>query len=395
MRRAPCSARSPSALTGLAFLGARHARRRTRRHLARRERRSASSLVLGAYALRAAGDALGTPGPRRTLTLQPAWPSWLSPIGWGQQTLAFTDEPLVAGRGARRARGGRDRASRCVVHSRRELGASLLPERAGRATARADAAARRSALAWRLQWPTLHRLDGRLGAARPRARLAGHRDRRERDSSTTRRSPRILQSLGHTGQADIAPRADPGAHGAGRRRWPRPPACRRCCGCARRRPTGRAETRARRRRVSRAGWLLVVHRWSARCRCSSCCSRPGSPRPLGFAALGESDERVALARAGARAGAGRARRSSASAAAAGRAAAPRWRSRSAGAVRRRRRDRAASAGCSICPSGVREDQPDRQRAGAADRRLGADDPARRDRRGARRARRAGASVDET
>jgi hypothetical protein len=23
---------------------------------------------------------------------RPAWPSWLSPIGWGQQTLAFTDD---------------------------------------------------------------------------------------------------------------------------------------------------------------------------------------------------------------------------------------------------------------------------------------------------------------
>ena len=36
-------------------------------------------LVLVAYALRAAGDALGTPDVEN-LTLEPAWPSWLSPI---------------------------------------------------------------------------------------------------------------------------------------------------------------------------------------------------------------------------------------------------------------------------------------------------------------------------
>lgn len=109
-------------------------------------------IVLGSYALRAGGDALGTPDLEK-LTLTPAWPSLLSPIGWGQHTMAFTDDDwapvgwiaalaLVAVTAA------------LAVHARRELGASLLPERAGRATARAGLGSP-FGLAWRLQAPTL------------------------------------------------------------------------------------------------------------------------------------------------------------------------------------------------------------------------------------------------
>jgi ABC-2 type transport system permease protein len=99
--------------------------------------RSANSIgvvaVLVAYALRGAGDALGTPDIR-AITLKPAWPSWLSPIGWAQQSLAFTSDrvtfallplllAIVTG------------AVAFAVHARRDLGASLLPEREGRAAA--------------------------------------------------------------------------------------------------------------------------------------------------------------------------------------------------------------------------------------------------------------------
>lgn len=99
--------------------------------------RSANSIgvvaVLLAYALRGAGDALGTPDFTR-VALTPAWPSWLSPLGWAQQSFAFTDDrvgpallPLILGVVA----GG----VAFAVHARRDLGASLLPERAGPATA--------------------------------------------------------------------------------------------------------------------------------------------------------------------------------------------------------------------------------------------------------------------
>lgn len=111
-----------------------------------------AAVVLASYAFRAAGDALGTPDVAR-LTLAPAWPSWISPIGWGQHTLAFTDNnwwPVtwLAGLAVVAV------AVALVVHSRRELGASLLPEHDGRASARAGL---RSpfGLAWRLQAPTL------------------------------------------------------------------------------------------------------------------------------------------------------------------------------------------------------------------------------------------------
>lgn len=108
--------------------------------------------VLTAYALRAAGDALGAPDLER-LTLDPAWPSDLSPIGWGQRTLAFTEDRWtpVAWLAALAAV---TVAAALVVHARRDLGASLLPERSGRAQA---PRALRSplGLAWRQQAPTL------------------------------------------------------------------------------------------------------------------------------------------------------------------------------------------------------------------------------------------------
>jgi len=111
-----------------------------------------ATVVLAAYALRAGGDALGT-ADIPTLSLEPAWLSYLSPIGWGQLTLAFTENrwqwilPIAA-------LAVLTIAAALLVHARRDLGASLLPERAGRAVARTTL---RSplALAWRLHWPTL------------------------------------------------------------------------------------------------------------------------------------------------------------------------------------------------------------------------------------------------
>jgi ABC-2 type transport system permease protein len=154
-------------------------------------------VVLGSYALRAAGDALGTPD-LANLTLQPAWPSYLSPIGWGQQTLAFTDNnwgPVawIGGLAVVSA------AIALVVHSRRELGASLLPERSGRATA---GAALRSpfALAWRLQTPTL--IAWAAGSALLGLALGSLVTAISGANLDNPTVAAILQSLGHT-QGDL------------------------------------------------------------------------------------------------------------------------------------------------------------------------------------------------
>jgi ABC-2 type transport system permease protein len=111
-----------------------------------------STIVVAAYVLRAAGDALGTPD-LENLRLEPAWPSWLSPIGWGEQTFAFSENnlwPLSLGLGLAVVATGLAFAAR----SARDLGSSLLPERLGRATARPTLSTGLG-LAWRLQWPSL------------------------------------------------------------------------------------------------------------------------------------------------------------------------------------------------------------------------------------------------
>ena len=144
-----------------------------------------------------AGDALGTPDVAN-LSLEPAWPSWFSPIGWGQQTLAFTDDnwwpvvwiaslALVAVVAA------------LVVHARRELGASLLLERDGRESARAWLGSP-FALAWRLQSASL--LAWAVGSA-----LLGvvSGSLVSAIANTNLDSPAIaaiMQSLGHT-QGDL------------------------------------------------------------------------------------------------------------------------------------------------------------------------------------------------
>ena len=99
--------------------------------------RSANSIgvvaVLLAYSLRGAGDALGTPNFAK-LTLTPSLPSWLSPIGWVQQSFAFTENrvgPALLPLALAALAGG----IAFVVHARRDLGASLLPERSGPASA--------------------------------------------------------------------------------------------------------------------------------------------------------------------------------------------------------------------------------------------------------------------
>lgn len=112
----------------------------------------ASAIVVGAYLMRGIGDALGTPTDD-LLRVAPSAISWLSPIGWGQATRPFT-EPTLAPLLLSLAVFSVFAGAALALRSRRDLGASLVPERAGRATAGVGG---RSVvgLAWRLQRATL------------------------------------------------------------------------------------------------------------------------------------------------------------------------------------------------------------------------------------------------
>ncbi len=105
----------------------------------------AAATVGVAFLLRAAGDVLGE---RDGLQLVSAWPSWLSPLGWGNQVRAFGAErwwvlglPVVLLVGATLAAFGLAR--------RRDLGAGLLSDRRGPARATAGLLSP-SGLLWRL-----------------------------------------------------------------------------------------------------------------------------------------------------------------------------------------------------------------------------------------------------
>jgi ABC-2 type transport system permease protein len=93
-----------------------------------------ASLVLVAYLLRGFGDAAGTPGADG-MTMSAGWPSWLSPIGWGQQTFAYTGDrwwPLLLPL----ALGTVCTAATALIMDRRDVGAALLAGRTGRPDAR-------------------------------------------------------------------------------------------------------------------------------------------------------------------------------------------------------------------------------------------------------------------
>ena len=92
-----------------------------------------AALVVLAYLLRGIGDAAGTPHVA-TVTLTPAWPSWLSPIGWAQAVHPFAEDrpwPLLIGVATFLV---------CTVialevQDRRDVGMALLAERRGRSRA--------------------------------------------------------------------------------------------------------------------------------------------------------------------------------------------------------------------------------------------------------------------
>ncbi len=113
---------------------------------------AAAGLVGAAYFLRGIGDAFGTPGADPAHVTS-GWVSLLSPIGWGQRSRPFTaadPAPLLILTAAAAVLAG----AVMVLRSRRDLGASLLPERAGPERAGAGGASFLG-LAWRQQLPTL------------------------------------------------------------------------------------------------------------------------------------------------------------------------------------------------------------------------------------------------
>ncbi|HTL41562.1 MAG TPA: polyketide antibiotic transporter [Pseudolysinimonas sp.] len=155
-------------------------------------------LVLGAYAFRAAGDALGR-ADVTALTLDPAWPSALSPIGWGQQTLAFTADrwwPVAA----LMALALVSVTAALLIHARRELGEGLVPERSGRERARAGFG-NPVALAWRLQWPALVAWAG--GSALLGLALGSLVSAVADPQIANPQIQAILASLGHTDSREI------------------------------------------------------------------------------------------------------------------------------------------------------------------------------------------------
>ncbi|MGO4594598.1 ABC transporter permease [Leifsonia sp. 2TAF2] len=112
----------------------------------------ASAVVVLAYVVRGIGDATGTPFGDGT-HLRAAWPSWLSPIGWGEQFAPYTANdwrPLLLQVGFAAVLV----AAVFALQAVRDSGAGVIPERSGRPSARASLAGP-FGLAWRLQWPTV------------------------------------------------------------------------------------------------------------------------------------------------------------------------------------------------------------------------------------------------
>ncbi|MHA7304908.1 ABC transporter permease [Arthrobacter sp. TMN-49] len=113
---------------------------------------AAAGVVGAAYFLRGIGDALGTPNAELTHVTS-GWISLLSPIGWGQRSRPFSvadPMPLVVLSAVALVLA----VAVVVVRSRRDLGESLLPERAGRERAGVGSASLLG-LAWHQQRPTL------------------------------------------------------------------------------------------------------------------------------------------------------------------------------------------------------------------------------------------------
>jgi ABC-2 type transport system permease protein len=114
--------------------------------------RGAAGVAAGAlgiaFALSGIGNMLGDVDPAR-LRVRSAWPAWLSPIGWGQQTRPFGEAhwwPLLLALAALAALV----VVAIVLSSGRDVGRGLWPERRGHARARRSLLGP-VGLVWRLQ----------------------------------------------------------------------------------------------------------------------------------------------------------------------------------------------------------------------------------------------------
>jgi ABC-2 type transport system permease protein len=113
---------------------------------------AAMATLAAAFVLRAAGDAAGTVAGDGT-RLVSAWPSWLSPIGWGQQVRPFADahlDVLLLPLATLVVLVG----SAVALTAHRDVGSGLVAPHPGPATA-SRALSSGLGLAWRLQRGTI------------------------------------------------------------------------------------------------------------------------------------------------------------------------------------------------------------------------------------------------
>lgn len=116
-----------------------------------RTSRGANSLtvwvLVATFLIRGIGNAAGTPSDDLT-SMTSAWPAWLSPFGWVEQTRPYDADlvwPMLLGLGA----GLVLAAASVALQSLRDIDASFVAERPGRVSAR-PALASPHALVWRL-----------------------------------------------------------------------------------------------------------------------------------------------------------------------------------------------------------------------------------------------------
>lgn len=159
--------------------------------------RAANSLCLAAlaaaYLLRATGDALGTRGDD-TVSVTSAWPSWLTPLGWGQQVRAFAENNwwplglsvLVLISGA---------AFAAALSGRRDFGLGMFPQSTGPRNAPSSLLGP-FGMAWRMQRGVL--LGWAVGMLLLGG-LFGSVGTQVADLATNKQLTGLLASLGATG----------------------------------------------------------------------------------------------------------------------------------------------------------------------------------------------------
>ena len=116
-----------------------------------RTSRGANSLtvwvLVATFLIRGIGNAAGTPNDDLS-SITSAWPAWLSPFGWAEQTRPYDTDlvwPMLLGLGF----GIVLAVASVALHSLRDIDASFVAERPGRVSAR-PALASPHALVWRL-----------------------------------------------------------------------------------------------------------------------------------------------------------------------------------------------------------------------------------------------------